>query len=57
MISVMSKTNAGSNSNEYNWAIQRLCYLRLIDTHTSSLGSTSKLRFHLVRKLEKRVNS
>jgi hypothetical protein len=26
-------------------------------THTSSLGSTGKLIFHLVRRLEKRVNT
>jgi hypothetical protein len=53
----MSKTNTGSNSNEYYYAIQRLHYLGLMDTHTSSLGSTGKLRFHLVGRLEKRVNS
>jgi hypothetical protein len=28
-----------------------------MDTHTSSPGSTGKLRFHLVERLEKRVKS
>jgi hypothetical protein len=37
----MSKTNTGSNKH----------------THTSSPGSTGKLRFHLVGRLEKGVNS
>jgi hypothetical protein len=27
-----------------------------MDTHTSSLGSMGNLRFHLVGRLEKRVN-
>jgi hypothetical protein len=53
----MSKTNTGSNSNEYYKAIQRLRLLGLTDTHTSTLGSMGKLRFHLVGRLEKRVNS
>jgi hypothetical protein len=31
--------------------------LGLTDKHTSTLGSMGKLRFHLVGRLEKRVNS
>jgi hypothetical protein len=53
----MSKTNTGSNSNEYYYVIQRLHELELTDTHTSSPGSIGKLRFHLLGSLEKRVNS
>jgi hypothetical protein len=53
----MSKTNIGNNNNEYYKAIQRLCQLGLMDTHTSSESFMGKLRFHLVGNLEKRVNS
>jgi hypothetical protein len=53
----MSKTNTGSNSNEYYLAILRLRSLGLIDKDTSTPGSTGKLWFHLVGRLKKRVNS
>jgi hypothetical protein len=53
MISIMSKTNTGSNSNEYYIEVT----LTGVKGHNSSPGSTGKLSFHLVGRLGKRVNS
>jgi hypothetical protein len=56
MSNIISNTNTGSN-------LVLLGYIEVIltwvnrHTHTSSSSSTGKLRFHLVGRFEKRVNS
>jgi hypothetical protein len=53
----MFKTNTESNSQQVLLGYTEVTLTGLTDTHTSYLGSTGKLRLHLVGKLEKSVNS